>query len=578
MQTLICPLCRQTTPLPCGLVSKLGTNHVVQALIEELPEEVQGCTVCKSAGKEAGVYCGDCCDYLCKGCSQKHSAWEKFSRHDVYSMEDVAAGKVEVKKIVKCGKHKERDGEFFCQDCHCYACVVCRVHDHLGHNIVENEEYERSRKEKVINLLGRVDQAKESLKNFKEVSTKQQDRAVKAMQQTFHEIEAARKSTVQKINERCKQLSDQCREHHARISKKQKSMDDQTVMLSARIESAAELVGKGVKAKLQGDALVAHNTFCEELETLVGGCRVQTDYPKISDMTKSVAGYRFTQRPASSSSLCSCQLGTLSARAEWMVGDNVGLLNSQGNRKSSLAVSPGGEVFVGKSQGGIEVYTAGVFRQKTVLAGEKVNALEILSDGKLLVCNEANRLELFSPQGEKLDVKFRSDDGSNVGDIAVDSDNRIYVSYIRQNKVQVFAPTGGDAIKEILCNNLEPVNLLPLQSNRILVHNFKTVIVVNEEGAVESSMSSNNVRGSMMYPALCRDGFVAIARVKHAQGLVSVDQYTNQLRHTRKVFSDVKIPGALDNGPLSFRALPNGDFVMSSSQRLFLFYKTLGDV
>ena len=62
-----CPLCRETTHVPHGKISRLGTNHALQSLVEEVASRVFYCTVCKSSEKPVGeTYCLDCDDYMCR--------------------------------------------------------------------------------------------------------------------------------------------------------------------------------------------------------------------------------------------------------------------------------------------------------------------------------------------------------------------------------------------------------------------------------------------------------------------------------------------------------------------------------
>ena len=57
-------------------------------------------------------------------------------------------------------------------------------------------------------------------------------------------------------------------------------------------------------------------------------------------------------------------------------------------------------------------------------------------------------------------------------------------------------------------------------------------------GAIIHSISKD---GYIPYPAVCQDDSVIIAWVKHYQGLLSIVQYTKELKYIRNILTDFKI-------------------------------------
>ena len=83
-QKLRCPVCRADTQVLNQDVSMLQTNLALKSLIEDVENQQQVCTNCKSEEKpQAIVYCQDCCKYLCITCQIMHSQWEDPSEDEL---------------------------------------------------------------------------------------------------------------------------------------------------------------------------------------------------------------------------------------------------------------------------------------------------------------------------------------------------------------------------------------------------------------------------------------------------------------------------------------------------------------
>ena len=103
--SLRCPTCRQSTLLPpganvSGLQPAFHIHHLfeIQEALEKTkePQKVQ-CEKCTKTSRTATKFCRDCGKFICEKCSEMHSEWEEFSKHEVVSNEQIQSN---VKQLV----------------------------------------------------------------------------------------------------------------------------------------------------------------------------------------------------------------------------------------------------------------------------------------------------------------------------------------------------------------------------------------------------------------------------------------------------------------------------------------------
>ena len=119
-----CPTCRAVTAVPNNDVTKLTMNFLLVQIMErekELKEQKQthfSGQNCHFCGKENAVCkCGDCNQFLCEGCENKHKKMKMFKNHAILKL---------------CQKHF--DGiSHICMKCVQAVCVKCIVLDHADH-------------------------------------------------------------------------------------------------------------------------------------------------------------------------------------------------------------------------------------------------------------------------------------------------------------------------------------------------------------------------------------------------------------------------------------------------------------
>ena len=91
--------------------------------------------------------------------------------------------------------------------------------------------------------------------------------------------------------------------------------------------------------------------------------------------------------------------------------------------------------------------------KKTVLKSVRVSALHFMPDGGFVICDHNNTISLYTKLCDKLDVTFETLDYMHDwdGGLTVGKDGLIFIGYRACQKIQVFRPEGGKAIREILC-------------------------------------------------------------------------------------------------------------------------------
>ena len=266
LKELSCPLCRVTTQVPDGRIASLSSNTTIQSLLDQLASKVYYCSVCWATTNDkppATTFCSDCDKFMCAVCNQKHLGWSVFSHHSVVLMTEVTAGSVTIKRKAKCTKHKDKSWDFFCEDCKKYACVVCRINEHLGHNIVEDDEHEQNRREQLRCLLDRLEVTKDYSTRYSKFTEEQKQQTKAITQRTVRQIEAIRDAVIQKVTECGNALIQKCEEHEQAIIDKQDDIIAENNWHAARIESGGALVSRGMTSQADGDALIAHDISLE---------------------------------------------------------------------------------------------------------------------------------------------------------------------------------------------------------------------------------------------------------------------------------------------------------------------------
>eukprot|EP00057_Strongylocentrotus_purpuratus_P011532 XP_011666006.1 PREDICTED: transcription intermediary factor 1-beta-like [Strongylocentrotus purpuratus] len=194
----------------------------------------------------------------------------------------------------------------------------------------------------------------------------------------------------------------------------------------------------------------------------------------------------------------------------------------------------------GICKGGVEIFSAdGQHQHDSSLKDVKILGVGFLSDDRYVILDYSNNITLYTLEYTKLNVMFEtlSDDEGGYSDLTVDSEDQIYVSYKKAKKIRVFSPAGGKAIREIPCDGYKPWQITSYNDN-IITASCNTIRLIDKLGVVKYELAG---LGYFPYAAVSQWNTILIATVKNDVGSVSIDEYTNELKHVQTLVINYKI-------------------------------------
>ncbi|XP_072163922.1 uncharacterized protein [Diadema setosum] len=565
-QSVACPVCTKETSLPSGDVSKLQTNVPLSSLVDEVKIKSPTCTVCEMDEKLSAVfYCQDCGKNMCKSCEKTHSIWKPFSTHSIVAISEVISGKVPLRKRRKCKKHPNDDDNCFCTGCHEYICCTCGVLEHLqkGHELEEAAIHEEKLIQNINKLKERTKCKKTAVKNHIEFIETQRNEITNIFRKLKDDIDKTYEESIELLSIRREALKCQVKRLTEKLEKELHVMEEDSRRKICQIDAMEELVTNGMKVPLEKDAMLAHETLCENLKSLLGRDDPCDQTPRsVTERAQKIS----IGRHASVNELC---LGELKGFT-WDVKADVELPIK--NSMNCITRTPDGKMAVGSCQGGIHLYSRGGELQQTVLEGVVIQGIGFLSDGRSVVRDVNNKMSLYSPQWGKLDVTFEAMNivEGGFGGLTVDRNDTIYLSYRNPKKIQVLIPQGGKAVREIACDGHTPMQLFSFHTTgKLMLKGGATVVCLDGQGKKENVLKKKE--GMFAYPAVCRDDSVIVAWVKHAEGLVSIDRYTRDLEHVHNIITDFKIQRSERGNWYYLQEFESGEIAFCTTDRLFIF-------
>ena len=185
-------------------------------------------------------------------------------------------------------------------------------------------------------------------------------------------------------------------------------------------------------------------------------------------------------------------------------------------------------------------------------------------------------MNLYTTHCEELGVTFEtlSQDEGGYSGLTVGSDDQIYVSYKMAQKIQVFNQTGGKAVREIQCDNYQPVQIYAMKTcNKLVVrsggNDKRSVKLISENGVLEHDVGKSD--GWTSYPSVGQDDSIIIGWVNHEESLLTIDLYTNKLSHTNTLIKDFKIQKP-ERGWSYLQEFASGELAFCTPERLYIFY------
>ena len=237
------------------------------------------------------------------------------------------------------------------------------------------------------------------------------------------------------------------------------------------------------------------------------------------------------------------------------------------------APTPDGKIAVGYHEGGIDIFSADGELQQTVLQNTKIGKLSFLSDGRCVVRAKNFIISLYTPKWVKLDVMF--DSLTEVGCLAVDCDDLIYVGYWKAKKIRVFTPSGGKAIREIPCGGYEPRQISVMEPSKMLLVRTQNrdIRLLDQQGKEVYSVAKDSDTCAFS-ATVCKDGTILIAAINKKQDKLSIRQYTSELSFVKTLIADYAMKKKAD-----FRCFLHeftlGELALCTGNMLYIFHKTV---
>ena len=204
---ICCPVCRQTTRLQHGDVSRLQTNVPIKAMIGDVKSAKRTCTVhacCDPDVKSiATAYCQMCLEYMCDSCLEAHG---KNKDHEVISMDDINKGKVKVKRF--CHDHPQEEKLWVCTTCNCLICFRCRMLDHndANHKLEKVTDFQKRMKDQIESLKKKAEEKVKSFERHMKI-TKEQDAKIESkIDDIIVDINRAYQDSIQQLTKRRNEL------------------------------------------------------------------------------------------------------------------------------------------------------------------------------------------------------------------------------------------------------------------------------------------------------------------------------------------------------------------------------------
>ncbi|XP_063960398.1 tripartite motif-containing protein 2-like [Lytechinus pictus] len=555
-----CPICRAVTQVPNQDVGKLQANLALKNVIEEMKCHPQICTNCKSNDKpSAVVYCQDCGKYLCTTCLNMHSQWGDFIGHDVIAMSEISSGKVSVRRYRKCRKHPKEDDGCFCSTCRRFTCFRCVVMEHTGegHTVIEGAAYEDRHMKSIEELKSKVDTKRSFFLKYIDFIDDQSKSVDNAKKQCTSDINKAYDEAVRQLTEKRESLLREVNETTEGVEKELESMKTTAQKHINQLTTIAEMVTDRTKIPLDMDTLAAHDTLCEDLREAFD--QEDPDYEpprKSSKKGKSVSFERNIGKDE-------LGLGHIVNVVEKYV-----ILPTE-DSLSAMTTTPDGRMAVGCWTGGMHIFSPDGQLQQTVLKDDGIRDVGFLSDGRCVAMDTSDNITLYTPEYAKLDVIFQtlSSDAGEFPNLSVDGDDQIYVSYWEAKKILVFSTAGGQAVSEIPCNGYEPQQITSYHGS-LITSSDDTIRLIDKQGAVQHKLKKPD---SNLYAAVSQWNTILVAKVKHDEGLVSIDEYTNELRHIRNLVNDYKIERP-ERHWYYLQQYRSGEIAFCTPERLYIFH------
>ena len=564
-----CPVCRQTTRLQNGDVSRLQTNVPIKAMIGDVKSAKRNCTVhafCDAEAKSiATAYCQMCVEYMCDSCLEAHGKFRKNKDHEVISMDDINKGNVKVKRF--CHEHPQEEKLWVCTTCNCLICFRCRVIDHndANHKLEKVTDFQKRLKDQIESLKKKAGERVKSFEKHMKLTNEQDAKIDLKINEVIADINKAYDDCIQQLTKRRNELIGQCNEFKKKVKIPLCNVNKVSQNEIDCITSASDLVSNGMKTILEGETLAVHTALCGELEDMLG--KDGPDDLKTLAVARQAEDWEFTRYRRERA----LDLGHVMRKTQWEL-EGINTYPLTGDYACGIHPTRDGGMAVGYLGGGLEMFTVDG-PVKNTLQDVKVVRIATLSDGRYIIRRKQGintTLTIYTKDWKRESVKFHKPFGSvySTAGLCVDNHDNIYVGDYNDKKIAVFRPEGGAPIKEISSPGLRPWYIRHMNhSNLLVVTDGSTVKVIDEEDTVKHDVSKD---GYWARIAVLQDDSILIAWRKDGQTLLSIDLYTPQLKYVRTVLGKFKMKGS----NYCLAEFSSGEIAFPDRKKLYVFHKT----
>ena len=554
-----CPVCRQTTTLENGDVSRLQTNVPIKAMIGNVQSAKRNCTVCEPEAKSiASSYCQTCVEYMCDSCLEPHNKFRKHKDHEVFSMDDINKGKVKVKRF--CHDHPQEEKLWVCTTCNCLICFRCRVlqHSDLNHKLETVTNFQKCMKDQIESLKNKAGEKVKLFERHMKMSKEQNAQIKLKIDGIIADIDKAYNDSIQQLTKRRNTLKEQCHELKNLIKIKLSDIYKVSKNEMDCITSASDLVSNGMKTILEGETLAVHRALCGELEDMLG--RDGPDNSKPTAITKQVEDMEFTRYRGEKE----LDLGHVKRNTMWKLYKIYEYPLSKICVRDVHPTQDGGAA-VGYGQFGcIELFTDDG-PQKVVLEESGIMRFCMMSNGRYVVLDMNKVIKLYTPDWKLLPVQFNTYLCDDYHGLCVDKYDNIFVGK-GKDKITVFGPEGGAPITEIPCHGINPLYIQHMHHSKLLVVNNTWYIeVIDENGTVKCDINKDGYRACC---TVLQDDRILIGWIKDQD--LTIDLYTQELRCIRTVLDTFK--GNFST-PCCLTELTRGEIACTDHNNLYVFHK-----
>ena len=171
--SITCPSCHQTTPVPTGGIINLPNNFGLNNKKSDIFRKIYSnpSPPCDSCTKNSGiVFCTDCRDLLCKQCWEAHQLVRSIRTHSYFTLDEARSMTRDTlaKSIPSfahtCQDHTDQQLDFYCQECIIPVCIKCTVINHKDHPVIDIQNQVNSNKATLCESLKGFQEAQQQLK------------------------------------------------------------------------------------------------------------------------------------------------------------------------------------------------------------------------------------------------------------------------------------------------------------------------------------------------------------------------------------------------------------------------------